>query len=132
MWAESYGFTDKCITEEIEGQPETNVNFHQLDGRDQDALSEPMHMASIRKSGKEATSLSDKKYVDKQGNLTSEKSFKTIVGESDMTGKMDVYDLLGKMCYEIPNSVLDEERESSTFAWCIEGIFFEMEAVFQK
>ena len=35
MWAESYGFTDKSITDEIEDQPETNVNFHQLDGKDQ-------------------------------------------------------------------------------------------------
>ena len=111
MWAESFGFVEKSVTEEIEDQPTTSAEYHLLDGSDLDVLSELMHMSSLRKGGKEATSLDDKTYVDKQGNLITGKSFKTVVGENDMTGKMDVYDILGKVRHGIPDSVLGRERE---------------------
>ena len=112
LWAEAYGFIPNSITEEVNDQPVKTAHFDLLDGDDVDVLNQVSHMASIRKTyGAGATSLDEKKYVDQTGRLVDGKSFKIEMYENDYSGKIDVRDMLGKMCNEIPGTMIQQEGE---------------------
>ena len=112
LWAEAYGFIPTSFTEEVDDQPEKTAHFDLLDGDDVEALDRVSHMASIRKAyGAGPTSLDEKKYVDQSGRLIEGRSFKIEMQENDYSGKIDVRDMLGKMCNEIPDTMLQQEGE---------------------